>query len=309
MRETRAWAGSLLRCRGPLAACGRCPDASVLETGRSPRQLRFSPIALAFRRRRKMLSISSRTWTSPLFTSVYGAIALGTFLGFAGPFGSFRSLADPQRYAFWFGCVATGYGLAIATLQILRPAAAFARLPKVVAIVLVGLISTLPMMFVVAWALEAVLPGRSTPPGRLVSLYFSVASVQLIIAGIAVWPFLGSHGPARPAEDPDTDQFFERVPDRLGRDLLAVEAQDHYLLVHTRRGSALINMRLSEAIRILPPQLGFQAHRRWWVARKEVAGLRRDGHQTLIELTGGLTVPVGRTYLAAVRSSLEARGA
>jgi hypothetical protein len=255
-----------------------------------------------------MPSISSRTWTSPLFTSVYGAIALGVFLGFAGPFGSFQSLASPPRYAFWFGLVATGYGLAIATLQILRPAAAFARLPKVAAIVLVGLISTLPMMFVVAWALDVVF-GRSTPPGQLVSLYLSVAAVQLVIAGIAAWRLLPPHGPAPPADDLNADPFFERVPDRLGRDLLALEAQDHYLLVHTRRGSALIHMRLSEAVQILPPQLGFQAHRRWWVARKEVAGLRRDGHQTLIELTGGLTVPVGRTYLAAVRSGLEAPGA
>lgn len=252
-----------------------------------------------------MTSIPLRTWTSPLFTSFYGAIALGVFLGFAGPFGSFQSLAQPQRYAFWFGLVATGYGLAIATLQILRPAAAFARLPKVAAIGLVGLISTLPMMFVVAWALEVVF-GRSTPPERLVSLYLSVAAVQLVIAGIATWPFLAPHQPAPPADDLNTDQFFERVPDRLGRDLLALEAQDHYLLVHTRRGSALIHMRLSEAMQILPPQLGFQAHRGWWVARKEVAGLRREGHQTLIELTGGLTVPVGRTYLAAVRSGLEA---
>lgn len=253
-----------------------------------------------------MSSISFRTWTSPLFASFYGAIALGVFLGFAGPFGSFQSLAPPQRYAFWFGLVATGYGLAIATLQILRPAAAFARLPKIAAIVVVGLISTLPMMFVVAWALEVVF-GRSTPPGQLVSLYLSVAAVQLVTAGIAAWPFLAPPRPAPPADDPSTDRFFERVPHRLGRDLLALEAQDHYLLVHTRRGSALIYMRLSEAVQILPPQLGFQAHRRWWVARDEVAGLRRDGHQTLVELTGGLTVPVGRTYLAAVRSGLEAR--
>jgi len=255
-----------------------------------------------------MPSIFHRAWTSPLFTSFGGAIALGVFLGFAGPFGSFQSLAIPQRYAFWFALVAAGYGLAVATLQILRPAAPFARLPIVAAIVVVGLVSTLPMMFVVAWALDVVF-GRSTPPGRLVSLYLSVASVQLVIAGIASWPFLAPRRPAPPAEDPNTDRFFERVPDRLGRDLLALEAQDHYLMVHTRLGSALISMHLSEAVEILPPQLGLQAHRRWWVARKEVAGLRRKGHQTLIELTGGLTVPVGRTYLAAVRSGLEKRSA
>ena len=255
-----------------------------------------------------MPSISSRTWTSPLFASFYGAIALGVFLGFAGPFGSFQSLASPQRYAFWFALVAAGYGLVIATLQVLRPTAAFARLPKLAAIVLVGLVSTLPFMFVVAWALDVVF-GRSTPPGRLVSLFLSVASVQLVVAGIALWPFLAPRGPAPPADDPDADRFFARLPDRLGRDLLALEAQDHYLMVHTRRGSALIHMRLSEAVQLMPAQLGLQAHRRWWVARNEIAGLRRDGHQTRIELTGGLIVPVGRTYLAAVRSGLEPRRA
>jgi hypothetical protein len=252
--------------------------------------------------------ISSRTWTSPRFISVYGAIALATFLGFAGPFGSFQSLEPLQRYAYWFFLVAIGYGLAIATLQVLRPVAAFARLPKVAAVVVLGVVSTLPYMFVVAWTLNVVF-GRSTPPGQIVSLYLSVVSVQLVIAGIALWPFLASDRPAPPADAPSADPFFARVPDRLGRDLLALEAQDHYLMVHTRRGSALIYMRLSEAVQILPPQLGFQAHRRWWVARKEVAGLRRDGHQTLIELTSGLTVPVGRTYLAAVRSGLDAHSA
>lgn len=255
-----------------------------------------------------MFSIPFRTWTSPLFASFCGAIALGVFLGFAGPFGSFQSLASPQRYAYWFGLVAAGYGLAFATLQLLRPAPAFARLPKLAAIAVVGLLSTVPMMFVVAWALEVVF-GRSTPPGRLVSLYLSVAAVQLVIAAIAAWPFLARRPSPAAVKDVDTDPFFRRVPERLGRDLLALEAQDHYLMVHTRRGSALVHMRLSEAVQMLPPQLGFQAHRRWWVARSEVARMRRDGHQTLIELTGGLTVPVGRTYLAAVRSGLEAPNA
>lgn len=263
-----------------------------------------------------MPSITLRTWTSPRLASLYGAIALGVFLGFAGPFGSFQSLGHPERYGFWFGCVATGYGLALATLQVLRAVAGFRRLPRLAAVVVVGLVSTLPMMFVVAWGLEVVLPGRSTPPDRLVSLYLSVASVQLVIAGIAAWPVLGGAGRGSPAPaqdraeaDPGADAFFARVPERLGRELVALEAQDHYLMVHTRRGSALISMQLGEAVQILPPQLGFRAHRRWWVARREVAGLRREGQQTRVELTGGLTVPVGRTYLAAVRAGLEARGA
>lgn len=254
-----------------------------------------------------MSSTFLRAWTSPRFASVYGAIALGMFLGFAGPFGSFQSLAAPARYAFWFALVAAGYGLAVATLQLLRPATPFARLPTVAAIVSVGLVSTLPMMFVVAWALDMVF-ARSTPPRELASLYASVASVQLVISGIASWPSLAQARTA-PSADLNADQFFERVPERLGRDLVALEAQDHYVMVHTRRGSALVSMQLGEAMQLLPPQLGLQAHRRWWVAREAVAGVRREGAQTLLDLAGGLTVPVGRTYLAAVRSGLETRGA
>lgn len=254
-----------------------------------------------------MPPIVSRTLSSPLFVSVCGAIALAGFLGFTGPFGSFRSLEGPERFAFWFGCVATGYGLAIGTLQVLRPSAAFGRLPKIAAVIPVAMISTLPMMFVVAWALGVVLPGRSTPPDRLASLYLSVASVQLVIAAVAIWPLLVRRDPP-PAEDPDAESFFARIPHRLGRDLLALEAQDHYLMVHTRLGSALISMPLGEAVQVLPAHLGFQAHRRWWVAREAVAGLRREGQQTMIELTGGMTVPVGRTWLAAVRAALESRG-
>jgi len=255
-----------------------------------------------------MPSIFLRAWTTPFFASVCGAVALGVFLGFAGPFGSFQSLAAPQRYAFWFALVAAGYGLAVATWQVLRPAAAVARLPDLAKVLVVGAVSTLPMMFVVAWALDVVFD-RSTPPAGLAWLYLSVASVQLVIAGIASWAFLAPRKSAPEVEDATADPFFARVPERLGRDLLALEAQDHYLMVHTRQGSALISMQLGEAVQILPPQLGFQTHRRWWVARKAVTGLRREGHRTLIELTGGLTVPVGRTYLAAVRAGLEARGA
>lgn len=256
-----------------------------------------------------MLSTSSKRWTSPFLTSLYAALALGTFLGFAGPFGSFQSLSHAPRYGFWFACVGVGYGLAIATYQILRPVAAFRRLPTVAAVVAVGLIASLPMMFFVAWALEVVLPGRSTPPDRLVSLYLSVAAVEVFIAPIAVWPFLVAAAPRACVNDGDAERFFARVPERLGRDLLALEAQDHYLRVHTRRGAALVHMRLSEAVQALPPQLGFQAHRGWWVAREAVAGLRREGQQTLIDLSGGLSVPVGRTYLAAVRAALDAPSA
>lgn len=257
-----------------------------------------------------MRSISSRTWTSPLFASVCAAVALGVFLGFAGPFGSYQNLDHPERYAFWFGCVAVGYGLAVAIVQILRPAAAFARMPKVAAITLVGLISALPLMFFVAWALEVVIPGRSTPPEGLAGLYVSVSAVQLVTAAIAAWPFMSTRGLVSPAlNDPNVERFFARGPGRLGRDLLALEAQDHYLMVYTRLGSALISLQLSEAVQLLPAQLGFQAHRRWWVARRAVAALRRDGQQTIVELTDGMTVPVGRTYLAAVRSSLQSRAA
>ena len=91
------------------------------------------------------------------------------------------------------------------------------------------------------------------------------------------------------------------IPAHLGRDLLAVEAVDHYLRIHTRVGETLIHMRMSDAIEKLQGADGLQVHRSWWVARPAVVGQRRSGAKLSLVLGNGIVVPVSRTFLMAVR--------
>jgi len=99
-------------------------------------------------------------------------------------------------------------------------------------------------------------------------------------------------------------RLLDRLPARLaGGEFWAVEAEDHYLRVHTSRGSDLILLRLADAMSELEGIEGAQTHRSWWVARDALEGARRvDGRATLL-LKGGVEAPVSRTYARALRAA------
>ncbi|MFZ4688725.1 MAG: LytTR family DNA-binding domain-containing protein [Polymorphobacter sp.] len=86
--------------------------------------------------------------------------------------------------------------------------------------------------------------------------------------------------------------------------LLALEAEDHYLRVHTDAGSDLVLMRLGDAVAELDGLPGARTHRSWWVARAAVEASSTDKGRTLLYLPGGLVVPVSRSY----RPELQAGG-
>jgi DNA-binding LytR/AlgR family response regulator len=57
------------------------------------------------------------------------------------------------------------------------------------------------------------------------------------------------------------------------------------------------------AVAELDPASGQQVHRSYWVARRAVASVERDGHRTALILSNGDKVPVSRTYLPALREA------
>lgn len=97
----------------------------------------------------------------------------------------------------------------------------------------------------------------------------------------------------------------ERLPPHLRQArLLAIEAEDHYLRVHTDAGSDLILLRLTDAITELDELAGSQTHRSWWVARGAVSTGYTENGRTMLTLTNNLTVPVSRSF----KSRLQADG-
>jgi len=237
---------------------------------------------------------------------------VGLLLGFAGPFGSYPAFPTATRYAFWLGLTAAGLVAAVAAdavLPVTRLRAGAIRIGAV------ALVSALPMTFVVAWTMSLVQPGRFFTPQQLPALFAAVAAVQLLVvyATTATRPTADDseapgHAPAlpEPGEEPVPAAFpsalLNRLPPEIGSAIIALETEDHYLRVHAAGGSALILMRMADAVALLDPQLGAQVHRRWWVAQAAVAGVRTEGQKLSLCLIDKTVVPVGRTFSAAARA-------
>ena len=85
--------------------------------------------------------------------------------------------------------------------------------------------------------------------------------------------------------------------------LIAVEADDHYVRVHTDAGSELVTMRFSEAVEELSRAYGYRLHRSWWVAAEAIEAVRWTRGGGEVRLAGGTVAPVSRSYAAALKSA------
>ncbi len=240
------------------------------------------------------------------------AIPVGLLLGFAGPFGSYPAFPTATRYAFWLGLTAAGVVAAVAAdavLPLTRLRAGAIRIGAV------ALVSALPMTFVVAWTMSLVQPGRFFTPQQLLALFWGVAAVQLLVVYATTTTAPTADGAEAPGRAPALPEpgaeaipaafpsaLLSRLPPGIGSDIIALETEDHYLRVHAVGGSALILMRMADAVALLDPQLGAQVHRRWWVAQAAVAGVRTEGQKLSLCLIDKSLVPVGRTFSAAARA-------
>ena len=240
------------------------------------------------------------------------AIPVGLLLGFTGPFGSYPAFPTATRYAFWLGLTAAGAVAAVAADAVLPLPRLRAGLLRIGA---VALVSAVPMTFVVAWTMSLLQPGRFFAPQQLPALFAAVSAVQLLIvyATIATAPTADDaetpgSAPALPEPEAETipaafpPALLSRLPPGIGSDIIALETEDHYLRVHAVGGSALILMRMADAVALVDPRLGAQVHRRWWVAQAAVAGVRTEGQKLSLCLIDNKVVPVGRTFSAAVRA-------
>jgi hypothetical protein len=90
---------------------------------------------------------------------------------------------------------------------------------------------------------------------------------------------------------------------RRSAKLIAIEAEDHYVRVHTDAGSELLSMRFSEAVDELALAHGFRLHRSWWAPADAIQAVRwtRGGGEA--RLAGGITAPVSRSCAGALKQA------
>jgi len=95
-------------------------------------------------------------------------------------------------------------------------------------------------------------------------------------------------------------QLMEKVPLEKRGQLLCLEMDDHYLNIHTDKGTHMTLMRFKDALALLDDYEGLQTHRSWWVATDAIVGVEKDGRKTLLRLSNDLLAPVSRTFQAKV---------
>lgn len=146
--------------------------------------------------------------------------------------------------------------------------------------------------------------GRHPAVARLIHFFPPVLVVTSVLSVLNVFlqrQPVQTHGATAGAP---TARFPDRLPLKLqGAVIRAVESEDHYLRVHTDRGSDLILMRLSDALVELEGLEGAQTHRSWWVARDSVRHVERGDGRATLTLEGGLQAPVSRRYARALRDA------
>jgi DNA-binding LytR/AlgR family response regulator len=238
-----------------------------------------------------------------LVRSAAVAVAAALVLTLAGAFGTG---AEPfvERLAYWLFVMAAGAAWGHLSQRLLARRMDLDGRAGLHILLLTGLVAVPMCLFV--WAATGLFfRGELYPLSALPLLVLPVVTVTAAVSALVVLlgraipvqthASAGAAGPAR---------FIERLPLHLyGARLIAVEAEDHYLRLHTDRGSDLILMRLTDALNELEGLEGAQTHRSWWVAKDAVrSASRRDGRATLT-LDGGLTAPVSRRYARALREA------
>lgn len=248
-----------------------------------------------------------------------GVLGLAVILAVTGPFGTYEHFSLGQRLAY-FGIIG-----GLSWLQIVALAAWFARVepidrwPVAGRMALVGFLASIPSTFEVMavqswlgrpiplWALPHIFPENALLT-IAIAVVFGLfvdqrlrAAADAELARVAALPSTVAPEPgAAPPAPPD---FLRRIPPALGRDLLALEMEDHYLRIHTALGSDLVLMRLRDALAELGLDRGLQVHRSWWVATDAVASIDRTPGRLVLKLRNGLTVPVSKTFRDSVKEA------
>ena len=106
-------------------------------------------------------------------------------------------------------------------------------------------------------------------------------------------------------EAAEHDHFWSLIPAKLGRDLIAMSSELHYLRIYTPEGNTLILHAFGRALDYLDGVDGMRIHRSHWIATDHVQALRRDGEKVICQLDNGIELPVSRPYRSELRSRIK----
>jgi DNA-binding LytR/AlgR family response regulator len=241
-------------------------------------------------------------------------LGLAVVMAVTGPFGLYGSAGLGVRLVYFVSIAVPIWLQVLGCALLLSQIEAFQRWSVVARMALAGVLAAIPgtieIIVLHGWLV------RPTPFRVALEIYPQTAFLTVAISvmiGLFMERRLHADAdterarvaalPAADVPEDATPDFFRRMPPALGRDLLALEMEDHYLRIHTALGSDLILLRLRDALAELGTSRGRQVHRSWWVAEGAVASAERDARRPVLVLRNGLRVPVSKTFRDQVKQA------
>jgi len=156
-------------------------------------------------------------------------------------------------------------------------------------------------------------PLRLTDPKFMTESILATFSGFVFFGGLNLLYFFGlgmeryGHSPPRSRRTPANSQLpasgalLARLPEGIGSEIIALEAQEHYTQVVTTRGKALVLYRFSDAVRELAHLPGVQVHRSHWINTKAIQTVEPANRGYTITLNNGHRVPVSCSYKVKIQ--------
>lgn len=266
----------------------------------------------------QILARSPRLWLT--FCAVVLLFAV------TGPYGSAERLAFLPRLGYWLLLHAGAWSFALA-FSVIADVILQAKVRSMFVRMLIGSVAaTLPIGLVIGlleWSWFGVpltlpryvqaLPTILPLSGIFCVISYLAMSGDGIANATATRPDLGpepeaaQNGVAPSAGRPSIPLLDRLQPGNRGP-LRHISVEDHYCRIRTARGSELILLRFSDALRELGDADGLQVHRSHWVAREFVSGYRSTHGTLSLVLTDDTRVPVSRTHAEMVRGQFARIG-
>ena len=234
-----------------------------------------------------------------------GLFCAALIVGLTGPFGTYTTMPVPLRLTYWTVVVVTTYWIGLLASFAMETWTETLGLTAPWSVGLGAVAASFPVALWLSFLHAAFL----TDPflAAFVRLLPYVVVISLVLS------FLLEAIDAR--DDPVTKSpaglsqpvWLDRLPPELGRDLLLLQAQDHYLRAETPLGETLLRGSIGEAAEELG-DYGVRVHRSWWVSRLAIQAYRTRQGARIVVLSTGEEVPVGRSYRRKVQDFVDRIG-
>lgn len=231
---------------------------------------------------------------------------VGLALAALGPFGSYAAPFGP-RALYWMGTMLVGYAILRPMVPVSRWLSQETGIGPFPAQLLALTVAAAPLSLIVMLASARLGATSDTGFGQFYIQVWGIGLAMMLFMthffpdDDNVTPPVPPIAPDSNAPEPARPRFFDRLPATVSP-LLCLSMEDHYVRAHGPQGSALILMRMRDAVAELDGLPGLQVHRSWWVAGDAVQRVEREDGRMWLRLVNGMSVPVARSQLGAVRA-------